>query len=307
MPTIELQVSEFAYPLQECLKGSIDFHVHSHAEKGYRQNLDELASQALAAGMSGLVIKNLYGTSQEDCHRTNRRLGRVFLYPSLTLGQATGGLNSSLVENFSNSHSANCIVEMPVFDSVHEIRLRGLPLEQAVPLFRNNHPVPELVEILKTIAQRDMVLKTGHGAPEESLELIRLAKDHGVKKIIVTHATGSPVMATPKEQREMADLGAYVEHCLCKFLPISCLKNIKRFPRWKGPDFGDLDYLKASLESVGPDRCIVATDSGQLYNPLPMELFIYFLYLLEEMECSTHEIKIMCRDNPRRILKISDD
>jgi hypothetical protein len=56
----------------------------------------------------------------------------------------------------------------------------------------------------------------------------------------------------------MADLGALIEHCLNKFMPISQLKNIKRFPNWKGPAFGDLGYLRASLESVGPDRCIIA-------------------------------------------------
>jgi predicted TIM-barrel fold metal-dependent hydrolase len=85
------------------------------------------------------------------------------------------------------------------------------------------------------------------------------------------------------------------------------LKNIKRFPHWEGPTFGDLDYLKTSLEWVGPDRCIAATDSGQSYNPLPTELFVYFLYLLEELGFSGKEIRRMCRDNPRRMLKISDD
>ena len=88
----------------------------------------------------------------------------------------------------------------------------------------------------------------------------------------------------------MDDLGALIERCLINFLPISRLRNIKRFPTWKGIAFGDLDYLKASLESVGPERCIAATDGGEIYNPSPLDLSIYLLYLLEELGCSAEEI-----------------
>jgi hypothetical protein len=185
--------------------------------------------------------------------------------------------------------------------------LRGLPDDQGVVVFRDSQPVPGLPEILKMVGERNMVLKTGHIHPRESLLLIRLARDAGVEKIVVTHASGSPVMATPKEQKEMADLGALIEHCLIKFLPVSLLRNIKRYPNWEGIAFGHLDYLKASLESVGPGRCIAATDGGQIYNPSPLELVIYFLYLLQELGCSTEETRMMVRDNPRRMLGISGE
>jgi predicted TIM-barrel fold metal-dependent hydrolase len=194
---------------------------------------------------------------------------------------------------------------MPVFDSLHEVRLRGVSDDQGVAVFWDNQPASGLSETLNMLAERTMVLKTGHIAPAESLQLIRLARDAGVEKIVVTHATGSPVMATPKEQKEMADLGALIEHCLIKFLPISRLRNIKRFPNWKGTAFGDLDYLKASLESVGPERCIAATDAGQIYNPSPLESFIYLLSLLEELGCSAEEMRKMVGNNPRRMLGIS--
>lgn len=307
MSVIDFNVNELSDSTRKNLQGAVDFHLHCHAAKGYRWNLVEMAKQAIDAGMSAWVIKNLYGTSQETCHVANKYLGITFLYPTLTLGRTTGGINPAAVDHFSKADPANRILEMPVFDSMHEIRLRGLPKERGVAVFDDHLPAPGLPEILKMVVERDMVLKTGHVAPSESLELIRLARDAGVNRIVVTHATGSPVMATPKEQKEMADLGALIEHCLNKFMPISRLINIKKFPNWKGPAFGDLDYLKASLESAGPDRCIIATDAGQLYNPFPLELFIYFLYLLEELGCSANEIRMMCRDNPRRMLKISDD
>jgi hypothetical protein len=307
MSALGLNINELTESVRNNLSGAVDFHIHCHEAQGYRQNLVEMAQQAIAVGMSAWVIKNLYGTSHEACHVANKRLGITFFYASLTLGRMTSGVNPAAVDHFSKADPANRIVEMPVFDSIHEIRLRGLPKERGVAVFEDHHPVPGLSEIIKMVAERDMVLKTGHIAPSESLQLIRLAREAGVSRIVVTHATGSPVMATPKEQKEMANLGALIEHCLCKFLPISQLKNIKRFPHWEGTAFGDLDYLKTSLEWVGPDRCIVATDSGQSYNPLPTELFVYFLYLLEELGFSGNEIRMMCGNNPRRMLNISGD
>jgi len=292
--------------IRENVQGAVDFHLHSHEGEGYRRNLVEIAEEASSGGMSALVIKNVFGTSQEACHVANKQLGRTFLYPSLTLGRTTGGLNPSAVDHFSKADPTNRVVEMPVFDSLHEVRLRGLSEDQGVAILRDGQPAPGLAQILKMVAERNIVLKTGHTAPAEILQLIRLARDASVKRIVVTHATGSPVMATPEEQKEMADLGALIEHCLVKFMPISRLRNIKRFPKWEGTAFGDLDYLKASLESVGPERCIAATDAGQLYNPSPLESFIYLLYLLEELGCSAEEIKMMTTSNPRKMLDISN-
>ena len=306
MSSIKLQMNEFPESIREHLQGAVDFHLHSHEGKGYRSNLVEMAEDASSAGMSALVIKNLFGTSQEACHIANKQLGRTILYPSFTLGRTTGGLNPSAVDHFSKADPANRVVEMPVFDSLHEVRLRGLSDDQGVAVFRDSQPIPGLPEILKMVGERNMVLKTGHIAPRESLLLIRLARDAGVENIVVTHATGSPVMATPEEQKEMADLGALIEHCLIKFLPVSRLRNIKRYPNWEGITFGHLDYLKASLESVGPERCIAATDGGQIYNPSPLELFIYLLYLLQELGCSAEEIRMMAGNNPRMMLGISE-
>jgi len=306
MSFIKVPIYGLPKSIRENLEGAVDFHLHSHEGEGYRSNLVEIAQHGMSAGMSALVIKNLFGTSQEACHIANNHLGRRILYPSLTLGRTTGGLNPSAVDHFSKADPGNRVVEMPVFDSLHEVRLRGLPDDQGVAVFWDNQPVPGLSEILKMVGERSMVLKTGHIAPAESLKLIHLARDAGVEKIVVTHATGSPVMATPKEQKEMADLGALIEHCLIKFLPVSRLRNIKRFHNWQGAAFGDLNYLRVSLESVGPERCIAATDGGQIYNPSPLELVIYLLCLLQELGCSAEEIKMMTGNNPRRILGISE-
>ena len=132
-----------------------------------------------------------------------------------------------------------------------------------------------------------------------------MAKDVGVKKIVVPHATGTPVMASIRQQVEMASLGALIEHCVVKFLPVSILRNTKSAahldPETK---IGDLAYLKASIREVGPNHCILGTDSGQTYHPYPHELFKYFFFLLLELGFSYEEISQMARENPCRLLGI---
>ena len=101
MYSINPYINQLPKSIRENVQGAVDFHLHSHEGEGYRRNLVEIAEEASSAGMSGLVIKNVFGSSQEACHIASKHLGRTVLYPSLTLGKATEGLNPSPVDHFS--------------------------------------------------------------------------------------------------------------------------------------------------------------------------------------------------------------
>jgi hypothetical protein len=253
-----------------------------------------------------VVVKNLYGFSHEQCHMANNLLETDMFYASLVLGKTTGGIRKAPVEQFLQFGGTNKIVEMPVFDSARHLSFFGKPADSGIQVIDGDKPAPGLIEALELIARHDLVLKTGHISPRESLALIRLAKQAGVEKIVVTHATGTPVMASVRDQVEMASRGALIEHCVVKFLPVSILRNttsaVHSDPETK---IGDLGYLKESIREVGPNHCILGTDSGQMYHPYPHELFKYFFYLLLELGFSYEEIGRMARDNPGRLLGIN--
>lgn len=292
---------------RKILEGSVDFHIHSHMSPDYHWNLVEISKQAMSIGVQALVIKNLYGSSHEQCNMANKMLGKDILYASLVLGKSTGGLNVTAVDQFARFGKMNRIVEMPVFDSSQHVFLLGKPAELGISVIKNGKPTPGLLEVLDVVAQYELVLKTGHISPQESLALIKIAKERGVNHVVVTHATGGPVMASVEEQVEMAGMGAVIEHCLAKFLPISVWRNTKRLIKYdSGPKLGDLEYLRESILKVGPERCLLGTDSGQTFNPYPHELFEYFIYLLLEMGFSFEEVRTMAKDNPCRILGIKD-
>jgi hypothetical protein len=64
-------MNELSESIRKNLQGAVDFHLHFHEGEGYRSNLMEMAEHATSAGMSAIVIKNLFGTSQEACHIAN--------------------------------------------------------------------------------------------------------------------------------------------------------------------------------------------------------------------------------------------
>jgi len=299
MITVEKKVDEL-------LHGSVDFHMHSHMSPAYHWNLMEIGRRSMAVGIRAVVVKNhFYGFSHEQCHMANNILGADMFYASLVLGKTTGGICKAPVERFLHFSGTNKIVEMPVFDSARHLVFFGKPADSGFQVIDGDKPAPGLMEVLELIARHDLVLKTGHISPNESLALIRLAKQAGVEKIVVTHATGTPVMASVRQQVEMASQGALIEHCVVKFLPVSILRNTKNAvhndPETK---IGDLDYLEKSIREVGPSHCIIGTDSGQVYHPYPHELFKYFLCLLLELGFSDEEISRMARENPCRLLGI---
>jgi len=293
--------------VDEILHGSVDFHIHSHMSPSYHWDLMEIGRQSLAAGLRAVLIKNLYGSSHEQCHMANKIMGMDMFYATLVLGHTTGGIRRAAVEKFVQFGGNNKIVEMPVFDSARHLSFFGKPDDSGLKVIEVDRSTGELTAVLELIARHDLVLKTGHISPEESIALIRIAKEAGIKKIVVTHATGTPVMATIEQQVEMASLGALIEHCVVKFLPVSILRNSKSAAHPdSNPKIGDLAYLKDSIRAVGPNHCILGTDSGQAYHPYPHELFRYFVYLLLELGFSYEEIGQMARENPCQLLDLSD-
>jgi hypothetical protein len=290
------------------LKGSIDLHVHTRLSADDTWDLMEIGRGIESIGMQGVVLKNLHGSSGDSCSLANRALGTKRFYGSLVLGEATGGINPNAVGNFADAGDGNRVVEMPVNDSSHHNFLWGKRSDSGIRVMSKGRPEPGVRQVLKIIADRDLILKTGHIAPQESLALIRLATEIGVKKIIVTHATGAPVMARIDEQVAMASQGAVIEHCLGKFLPLSIWKHTTRLTNYaSGMRIGDLDYLKESINVVGPHQCLIATDASQLSRFYPHLQFKYFLYLLFEMGFSYEAVRIMAKGNPRKILGFTAD
>jgi microsomal dipeptidase-like Zn-dependent dipeptidase len=61
-------------------------------------------------------------------------------------------------------------------------------------------------------------------------------------------------------------------------------------------------HIAEAIKEVGAKNCILATDFGQKHNPKPADGMKMMIETLLENEISWKEIKIMCMENPLKLL-----
>jgi hypothetical protein len=149
-----------------------------------------------------------------------------------------------------------------------------------------------VVEVAELVATYDGILCTGHLTTLEMFEMIQMAKEIGIDKILVTHADLDVVSVSKEDQKKMADMGAIIEH---SFTPCTHLRQ-RLDPR----------YIVEAIEYVGASRCIMSSDMGQPINPIPREGFRMFIKTMLHLGISEKEIDIMIRKNPAKLLGLEN-
>ena len=122
---------------------------------------------------------------------------------------------------------------------------------------------------------------------EEIFALVRGAKDLGVKKVVVTHAEFPSQSLTGDEQKELADLGAIIEHCFT-----TTYTN-------KAP----WDLAFANIRQTGVSRTAISTDLGQTINPPVAEGFAMFAQKLLDAGFSVDDVRTMAVTVPTRLVE----
>jgi hypothetical protein len=63
-----------------------------------------------------------------------------------------------------------------------------------------------------------------------------------------------------------------------------------------------LSALADAVRAIGPERCVMATDSGQLSNPPAVQQMARVLHGMSDQGHSKAELRLMTRDNPADLL-----
>jgi hypothetical protein len=148
---------------------------------------------------------------------------------------------------------------------------------------------PEVHEILNMIAEADAVLASGHMPPRSIIAVFEAAKEHGVRRMIVNHPN-FVIEASKDEVKQLAELGALIEHSLCMYDEESSFHN------WA------IDTLVDWIRWVGPERSSLGSDLGQANNPFPADSFRKICGRLLESGMSEWEVRQLVADNPARLL-----
>ena len=271
------------------LDGSMDVHVHSYPDDRPRSiDAIEVAKLARARKMRGIVLKNHYDSTGGMAYLVRKVVPNLEIFGGIALNLTVGGINPAAVEHMANvSGGFGRIVWMPTFDAENQVRT-SKESRPFVSVARNGALLPEVKQVIGLIAKHNLVLATGHSAPEEGLLLLREAKQQGVQRMIVTHAMNTPVSMSIPQMREAASLGAFIEFVGGSLVAADAETRMSRYA----------DAIRA----IGPEVCVVSSDLGQQGNALPPDGFGAFLVSLRRRGFTGQEVDRMSKQNPARLL-----
>ncbi len=288
----------FRKPVMDLLDGAIDLHIHSAPDVYPRiQNDLELAEQAQEIGMRALLIKNHF-TETAGRAALVRDVTNFQMFGGIALNLSVGGLNPHAVEPALKLGAKT--VWMPTLHATgfvgkksHVANLAGEikeGLEGIYLLDESGSLKEEIYPILDLIAEHDSSLATGHISKREAMALVRAAAERGLKKIIVTHPLASFIDYSVDEMKEILDLGAtWLEHVF------------NDTTRQVGHPI-TREALMSGIRAIGPNHCIMSTDSGQWLNPVPVQQMGIYITDMLNFGFSTNDVRTMVQDNPASML-----
>ena len=273
------------------LGGLIDIHAHSGPDSLPRHiDAIDLARLGVAHGMRGIVLKNHYESTAALAYVVRKVVPGIEVFGGIDLNLSVGGMNPAAVERMAMMAGGyGRIVWMCSFDSEAQVRY-SKENRPFVPISKNGDLLPEVKQVIGVIAKHNLILATGHSTPAEDLLLIREGRKQGVKHIVVTHAMIAPIHMQIPEMLEAAKLGAYVE-----FVYNGLIGPYKEF------EFAD--YARA-IRAIGADHAILASDLGQVQNPVHTDGWLAYLAGMKKEGFSDAEIHRMTMENPAALLEL---
>ncbi|MHB8104476.1 MAG: DUF6282 family protein [Dehalococcoidales bacterium] len=285
--------------VERLIAGAIDMHIHIDPESRLKRRQDslQLAQTAKGVGLRAIVLKNReYGTVAL-ARLVQGLVPEVKIFGSFTTDNEAGGLNPGAVLAWVRMGAK--VVWMPTATAANSkgkvLRSRGLDLpgEGQTVLDAKGKLMPEVKEILRIVKDNDVVLGTGHLAPQEVFVLVEEALKIGLKKVVVTHVLQDQLIdkiLTNEEIVRLAKMGAFIEYSYW-----TCQNNIYTVAP---------AILVESMKLVGAEHCIMTTDFGQIDNPPATEGLRAFIQAMLQGGIAEKDIEIMVKKNPARLLNL---
>lgn len=271
------------------MEEALDIHVHTAPDPRVerRGSAIEVAQQARAMGMRGLVLKSHEYPTQPVAFTAGQVVSGITLIGGVALDAEVGGLNPMAVE--CTAKIGGRVVWMPTLSARIDRQRKGLS-GGIYLLDDDGRLLPEVYAILELVKRHDMVLATGHISTQESMTLISEASNLGIRRMVVTHATTMALWTdmTLEDMKTLASMGAYIEHCLHVIMPLT----YRLAPR----------ELVDTITNIGAENCIISTDFGQDYHPMPPEGLRMGIATLLEAGMEEVEVGMLVKDNPSRLL-----
>lgn len=291
--------------VMELMRGAVDIHVHVNPHifpQNHAQDAMALATQAREAGMRAVVLKDV-GVPTTGTAYIVKRVTGFPVFGSYVMNLANGGINPrGVVVALTHGDGAK-IVYFPTGDTLNHFRYRqkyykgiNLPLteEQAITVLRDGRLVPEACEVVALIKEYGACLATAHLSPDETHAVVKEARAQGLERIIISHGAWAMTGLSIADLTEFARLGCLIEFEFCLLTPLMYFVH--------GETPADPRTIVEMIRAIGPDHCVISSDLGQLYCPLPVEGLRTYMAILLKCGLSAKEIEVMFHRNPARLV-----
>lgn len=298
---------------REILQGAYDLHVHcspapnpampGHDLNGFVLDDFELVTEAREAGMKGLCIKNHeFGTFYRAMLATKMvGQGKTTAYGSLTLGYNIGGFNPFAVQT-----AAQCgakIIWFPTIAARNQHNLWGgfspyphsgdpgvdadanRPITKPIGLYMLDEEgdlIPEVLEIIEICRDENIAIATGHISWLEAIQMFKACHEMGHKKMIFTHVDWRSCLLTIGQQKELADLGVYMEKSFYEF---------------------DKERALMSFATIGAEHYILSSDMGMFPDLRHIKGFSCEIDEYLDGGMPVADLMVMTHENPEFLME----
>src|SRR5438132_2342883 len=182
------------------------------------------------------------------------------------------------------------MIWFPTFTSYGFWRGAGHTEKEGVRLCSEDGRVlPEAKEIMEMAAEKKVGIGFGHTDFQELLPLARLAKDIGVRATL-----DHPLLELNKllldEMKQLRDLGIYVG--------TYCQPMI---PSLYQPVADPMETIR-TIKEIGPGRCIIGSDFGQVLHMDAIDGMRVFIRALLAFGIKPEEVRVMLKENPAKLM-----
>ncbi len=287
---------------RDLLRGAVDLHIHAAPDIVPRL-LDDLALARAArdAGMAAIVLKSHHMLTADRAKIAQSLMPEVRIFGGLALNfPACGGLNPEAVKVAIRMGAK--IIWLPTLSAANHIEKTKTRVTGNLGVMSKGFaPVPvrvvddtgvvrpELVEILKLIAEADIILATGHLTVAEIKTVVDAAVAARVRKILVDHPELWLIGMSVEDQRALAAKGAMMEVCIRS---VTAPGHGETSPAW----------LAERIKAVGAKHVVMATDYGQMDSPPAPEGMGWYIGQMLEAGIPPEDVRLMTRENPSRLL-----
>lgn len=270
------------------LNDVIDIHIHSAPDLRIRRLSDiELAKLAKKMNVKAIVIKSHIMPTVARAIIAEEVVKGIKVFGGITLNPHVGGLNPVAVETALKLGGK--FVWLPTSFSENE-RKQQKKTDGIKITDKNGNLLPNLITILKLIKEYNAVLATGHISFEEMLLVIKKAKEIGITKIVINHPEWTTIDLDIESQRKLLEYGVYFERCYARNINGNYYKNI--------------ELNIQAIKILGYENTIIATDGGQIENPIWNEALTEIILELKKNGFTQNQIDVMTKINPAKLLDL---